>query len=926
MQADNTTENVLRFVVVRPAAPIEDDDDGPTELAGETELAQRMASATPAERHKYAVEALEGEPLKEFLATNVVQRLTDAVQATAARGGTMANLAAAFSLPAEELRAVRERASDLMLAAKFASTGPRGLRGVDTVFRGASALLARAEQDGDQPLDEVLRRPLALPWRSPLRRAPLRDVKEEGTIASRPARGAVPARSASSIYETLDELVALARPDFLNPPDDDAGKPTGDRRPSFALNARGRERLPDGARKVLEDLGLDPATDSLDVMIHALEEAAPRVRREIHTLDPPPPDPPEEFPYLRDVGVADLLVVKQHLKAYERADIAHVENILSGEKKSRTHRALERTEETITIERETIQERQTELETAERFELNRETARTVQRDQEFGFNLTVSGKYGPSVEFSSSLEAGTSTFTEDSTRTATRYAKDVVERSLERVVERVREEQVRKILREEEETNLHELQNANGEHVIGVYQFLEKVYESQIFNYGIRQMFDFMVPEPASYLWYLEGSEADLNLPTPPPRLDVYASDASAITADNFVELAARFQADGVQPPPPILVTVGSSIMHGQDAKGDGEEGQPRSVVEKDLSVPEGYRPYRAFVRPLALTDDQLTLAITVGHTRRVWIPGGTQIPVGSEHELGTEAIDLFLLSDSNPYEPQSKLPLQVVAFETNSYAVAVEVLFLRTAEAFRKWQIRTYDQLAAAYRDSVAKYEATVADLKAAAEAEKANSPVRFGAPPSQNLKTIRTELKKHCISIVTRQRYESFDVVQDADPPYFDFDDAAERGSFTRFFEQAFEWDQLQYVFYPYYWSRVDPDRWADRFLRQEVDPSLLEFLQAGAARVVVPVRPGFEAALTHYLETLEPWNGEGDPTILDPLYVPIVTEIEERTGAPQGELPVGEPWLTRVPTPLAIVRREDTLPAWERADPSGWDWQEV
>jgi hypothetical protein len=916
MQADNTTENVLRFLQIRPAAAM-DSNGGPTEMAEETDFARRMAPATPAERRKYAVEALEGEQLSEFLATDVVERLVAAVQATLAREGSVADLAAAVGPSTEELKPVRERASDLLLAVKFASTGPPGLRAVDATFRGASALLARA---GNQPLDEVMRRPLALPWPSPLARGPRGELP--GPVPSRPSRDLGHAKPASPIHDTMDELVALARPDFVNAPDEDAVKPTSE--PSFALNGRGRERLSDGARAVLKDLGVDLETDSLDNLIQLLEEAATRVRREVATLEAPPPDPPEEYPYLRDVGVADLLVVKQHLKAYERADIAHVENVLAGETKSRTHRALERTEETITIERETIQERETELETAERFELNREMARTVQRDQEFGFNLTVSGKYGPTVEFSSSLEAGTSTSTEDSASSATRYAKDVVERSLERVVERVREEQVRKILREEEETNLHELKNATAEHISGVYQFLEKDYESQIFNYGIRQMFDFMVPEPASYLWYLEGSEADLNLPTPPPRLDDYALDASAVNSGNFIELAARFKADGVEPPPPIVITSASTIMHGQDAPDDGEEGHPRSVVEEDLAVPEGYRPYRALVRPLALTDDQLTLAITVGHTRRVWIPLGSQIDIGEDHELGTEAIDLFLLPDSNPYEPQSKLPLQVVAFETNSYAVAVEVIFLRTSDAYQKWQIKTYDKLAAAHRDSVERYEATVADLKAAAEAEKANSPIRFGAPPSQNLKTIKAELKKHCISIVTRQRYESFDMVEDGDPPYFDFDVAAERGSFTRFFEQAFEWDQLQYVFYPYYWSRAD--RWAKRFLRQEVDPLFLEFLQAGAARVVVPVRPGFELALTHYLETGEIYNGEGDPPIHDPLYVPIVTEIQERTGGPQDELPVGEPWLTRVPTPVAIVRQEDTLPAWERLDPSGWDWQEI
>ncbi len=751
-------------------------------------------------------------------------------------------------------------------------------------------------------------------------RQPARRL-ERPPAGGSPATEAIETNPSATPSAVVDELVRLARPAYL---DHDAGTEQRRGGGGYRLNDRGRGQLSGPALDLITQLSLDPAEDSFEALILALEGNANMAPTSPPSYPPPPPVPTEDLPYLRDVGVADLLVVKQHLKSYERTDIAHVENVLAGETKSRTHRRLDRSEETITLERETTQEKQTELETAERFELNREMARTVQRDQEFGFGLSISGKYGPTVDFASNLQTTSSTSTEESVRSATRYTKDVIERSLERVVERVREERVRKLLHEEEETNLHELTNPSSQHRAGVYQFLDKVYESQIFNYGIRQMFDFMVPEPASYLWHLEGSQADLNLPTPPPRLDAFVADFTAIDETNYPGLAARFSAEGIEPPPPVFVTAAASIVHGQDAPDDGEEGHPRSVLQQDLSTPEGYVPFRALVRPLALTDDSLAIAITVGHEQLVWIPGSGQIDVGEGHEIGAEPLELFLLAESTVYEPQSKLPVHAVAFETNSYSLAVEVVFLRSPEAYRRWQIKTYDRLSAAYADLQARYEATVADLKAAAQAEKANTTTRFGAPPSQNLKTIKAELKKHCISIVTRQRYEGFDAVQDGDPPYFDFEDAAELGSFTRFFEQAFEWDQLQYVCYPYFWSRGD--RWADRFLRQDVDPTLLEFLQAGAARVVVPARPGFERAVSYYLETLRIWNDEGEPTVEDPQYLPIVTEIEERTGAPQGEIPVGEPWLTRVPTPLAIVRREETLPEWERTDPESWDWEEV
>jgi hypothetical protein len=56
------------------------------------------------------------------------------------------------------------------------------------------------------------------------------------------------------------------------------------------------------------------------------------------------------------VGVADLLLVREHVKRYEGADVAHIENVLASEKRERKTRRLERTEELALIERETTSE------------------------------------------------------------------------------------------------------------------------------------------------------------------------------------------------------------------------------------------------------------------------------------------------------------------------------------------------------------------------------------------------------------------------------------------------------------------------------------------------------------------------------------------------------------------------------------------
>jgi hypothetical protein len=612
----------------------------------------------------------------------------------------------------------------------------------------------------------------------------------------------------------------------------------------------------------------------------------------------PQPDvtlPPMPGPALiSPAGVADLLVVKQQIKRYEGAELAHVENVLIGEKKARSHRQLERSEETFLSETEITGVQETELQTTDRFELNRETAQTIKSDQKVGFDLSLSGKYGPTIDFKSSLSASTSTSTEQSSKNSTRFAKDIVSRSLERITTRVREMRTRTIIRETEETNLHELSNQTQQHVSGVYQFLDKVYETQVFNYGIRLMFDFMIPEPASFLWFVEKNpNIDVDLPPEPKDLRLVCPDASFLTETLALALASEY-------------------------------GQPRSNQHVDITVPAGYRPLRARFHGTAITDENPVVAVTIGSaTPRIWQSGSSVNVSGGNRIVHSPQLNIPLETEPHPFSAESKLQVLLVAYETQTYAFEVVVVAQRTTDAMKAWRLSTFEKLRAKYEDRVREYKTEVEQLTAAAEAKaERENRMPFGAPPAMNRKTIATEVKKHCISILTQQWYDAFNATNDAEPPTFNLLDAAAEGSYIRFFEQAFEWDQAQWVFYPYFWSRKDT--WIDRFLKQEIDPEFRDFLRAGSARVVAPVRPGFELAVTHFLETGKLWGGEGEPPqINSPLYVSIIDEIRERTGAPKGEIPVGDPWETHVPTALVLVRPKSDLPKWKRVSPDEWTW---
>jgi hypothetical protein len=124
-------------------------------------------------------------------------------------------------------------------------------------------------------------------------------------------------------------------------------------------------------------------------------------------------------------GVGDLLVVRQQLRGYERADIAHVENVLKGETKQREHRVTTRTESTTVNETEVQTTDEHELASTTRFEMSQETVNTIKEDQSLKAGLQVSASYGPFVQVSASVEGATSRSKEETNKAASKVCPQV---------------------------------------------------------------------------------------------------------------------------------------------------------------------------------------------------------------------------------------------------------------------------------------------------------------------------------------------------------------------------------------------------------------------------------------------------------------------------------------------------------------------
>ena len=136
-----------------------------------------------------------------------------------------------------------------------------------------------------------------------------------------------------------------------------------------------------------------------------------------------------------------------------------------------------------------------------------------------------------------------------------------------------------------------------------------------------------------------------------------------------------------------------------------------------------------------------------------------------------------------------------------------------------------------------------------------------------------------------------------------------AGKTGELIEFMEQAFEWSNLQYVAYPYYWA--DPARWPTLLTYDNADPHVREFVRSGAVRMVVPVRLDLSEAVLFFLATGIPWFGGAAPIPGEPGYVAIADEIRNlRIKDGPDETVVGEYRYT-LPTALTILQESGTLP---------------
>ena len=556
-----------------------------------------------------------------------------------------------------------------------------------------------------------------------------------------------------------------------------------------------------------------------------------------------------------------------------------MENVLQGQYKERKTRRLDRTEDTLFSSSETETTKERDVQTTSKNELQQQAKEVIDKEQKLEAGVKVSATYGP-VSVEASFGYGSTMSQNQTNEKSLTIAKSITDRALERVVNKVHEERTSRKISEFEEINTHGLDNRGGTgHVVGVYRWLTKVYRAKLVSYGLRDSIECIIENPAEFLrpkaggtelentgwWALDSqNHKDVSLKTP-------LKTAGDLDENNYVYYSSYYGVE-LEPPPQMILTL---------AKAYGEGSVPNEVLatpNNDVMIPEGYYALYAYVRG--------------GFHQPPGFPGNVTVFIGNQ-TFGLGAASGYLIP--NLY---NNVGVSLVGW-TRGYSLEVTFWCVRTTAHFESWQLKSYKRLKDAYNAKLMQLEQA---------AQNANGIIgSMGTNPSRNVEIIEQELKKCVISaLLCNQAFWlgcekrvvecSCSSTGDSVPLPGHHKRTCEIGHLATFIESVIDWKLMVYELYSYFYANTCEWKTLKSFAAD--DPLFEKFLQAGLARVVVPLAVGKEQDFYHFYTTGQVWKLFTPP--------PILGGYEDQTIASDVLDSQHNPitWEVRVPTSLVIL----------------------
>ena len=526
-----------------------------------------------------------------------------------------------------------------------------------------------------------------------------------------------------------------------------------------------------------------------------------------------------KFPF----QIADLRVVEQQTVGYLPGEIAHINNTQPGGLNTRVTRRLKRTEdfESLFTENEVMHE--SDSQSTEKFGMEKAASQVQTEEDSWNVNASLSASYGP---VKASVDGGyeSTTSTTDSNSASQTYAKEVVQKVVDRVSQKVRRERSTKTVEEFEETVTQVMDNSKSDEPKSyVYRWLNKLSRVTLKNYGKRLMFQIDIAHPSHY--HLSRSiktGSTVTLPDAPSKVTIGTKNylitgPTDINKYNYLPLANYYNAKVDIFKEFQTVTKGYA--------GDAKSPSHTTIVE-DLIIPAGYEVTKAY-----LSGGISSLEYFVTYVTPV---GRLDLKFDSK-KLETYDFVEGMKTNSLTRLPADKLTITIFGFYDQGYHANLSLDCRLSEEGELAWQIKTYQAIMEGYEK-----------LKQEAEEKMSEfNPNLPGLNPDQKTQIIKTELKKEALRKMFRcnpfSASDQYVVGQEYNSDCCVDSENAEK---ARFLETTFDWRNMTYEFYPYFYgdriahNESKSDNWDAIQKITDSDPHFESFLQASYATVCVPV----------------------------------------------------------------------------------------
>lgn len=525
-------------------------------------------------------------------------------------------------------------------------------------------------------------------------------------------------------------------------------------------------------------------------------------------------------------------------------------------------------------------------------QLAQSTNSQITHANQFNINASASGSYG-FVTASVATQFGAQDQTSQSATDSRNHAVQTTRLASSRVKQSHKMTISTTTVTGTSEATTRMLENPSTTDPIRIDYFsLMRKWHVAAYRHGLRLTYDITVPEPGAamretYKQIAElQSQASQGFRFPVGYAEITDQAPPPANMKNYQDLASQYGAK-VPPPPKATLTqvVGGPLPN---LPGDGNHGW--AMGQMNFTVPDGY----------AISDVQLEVMLSnVGSNRPFYVLGSAQ----AEDLNGPKVNQTYDLTAFSGFMAGREGSQTITYFVTNcgTGSAIFTITQGRTQQAMGQWVSEVWSALYnAAQQTYYTKQQLVNAQLSALQDQLSSVDTLTLRREENDEImKCVLRWLLGSDFEFMPQSVIDLFTAAggdlqygvnftgNDVGPSSLNWNPIHQNEERINFINQAIGWDNIIYFVYSYFWDV--PKSWDFVRRLQHPDKTRQAFLRAGSARVVLPVRKGWEVAWTYFVEF-------GSTIIPSPLpahpYLTVAEQIAEYDNTNYPGIPPANP----------------------------------